>query len=121
MSLGHSAFSLPHRGARPLPHRLARPIAVLALLVTTAPAPAGAPGFELTYTPEARPGPVSARVYVMLGPARRVPGRREPRFGPDWFRPQPVFAVDAKGWKAGEPLRVGADAVGYPGPVGDLE
>jgi S-formylglutathione hydrolase FrmB len=75
----------------------------------------------VTYTPEVRPGPVSARVYVMLGPARRAPDQREPRFGPEWFRPQPFFAVDAKSWRPGEPLRVGAAAAGYPGPLGDLE
>lgn len=75
-------------------------------------------GFEVTYGPELQAGPISARVYVMLGPTSSA---RDPRFGPDWFRPQPFFAVDAKDWKAGEPLKVGADAVGYPGPLKDLK
>ena len=32
--------------------------------------------------------PVSARVYVLLGQGQLA---TEPRFGPDWFRPQPFF------------------------------
>jgi S-formylglutathione hydrolase FrmB len=97
-----------------------------AALADDPPAPArlAAPTFEVTYTPEVRPGPVSARVYVMLGPVRTVdlPGaRREPRFGPNWFRPQPFFAVEARDWKPGEPLKVGADAVGFHGPLDALE
>src|SRR5215211_7191731 len=64
--------------------------------------------FEITYEAGFRPGPISARVYVMLGPAEG--GRGEPRKGPDWFHPQPFFAVEARDWKAGETLRVGPDA-----------
>jgi pimeloyl-ACP methyl ester carboxylesterase len=79
------------------------------------------PSFEITYTPEFRPGPISARVYVMLGQGQAATGRAEPRFGPNWFRPQPFFAVDAQGWKPGEPLRVGPDAAGFPGPLATLE
>ena len=87
-------------------------------LCTTAPALAAGPAaFTVTYDAAATPGPITARVYVMLGPAQGA----EPRFGPNWFRPQPFFAVDAKDWKAGEPLKVGADAVGYPGPIAALE
>src|SRR5918998_6870403 len=74
--------------------------------------------FEVTYDAGVRPGPISARVYVMLGPAQG--GRGEPRKGPDWFRPQPFFAVEAVDWKAGEPLRVGRDAIGFPGPLESL-
>src|SRR4051812_28859124 len=54
--------------------------------------------FEVTYDAGVRPGPISARVYVMLGPPQG--GRGEPRKGPDWFRPQPFFAVEAKDWMA---------------------
>jgi hypothetical protein len=53
----------------------------------------------------------------MLGPAD---GDAEPRKGPDWFRPRPFFAVEARDWEPGEPLRLGADAVGFPGPIADL-
>jgi hypothetical protein len=59
----------------------------------------------------------------MLGPAKGQPvgPRSEPRFGPDWFRPQPFFAVEAKDWKSGEPLSVGPEAIGYPGKLDALE
>ena len=80
--------------------------------------------FEVRYTPKVRPGPVSARVYVMLGPAGKPltgKARPDPRIGPDWFRPQPIFAVEAKGWAPGEPLRVGDDAVGFPAAPSALE
>jgi len=93
--------------------------ALLAAAATTA--LAAAPEFEVTYAPSVRSGPISARVYVMLGPAKGLLAKKDPRFGPDWFRPQPFFAVDAKDWKPGEPLRFGADAAGFPGPLADLE
>src|SRR5690606_17269454 len=53
------------------------------------------PAFEVTYAPEVAAGPISGRVYVMLGP---VGATSEPRFGPDWFDPQPFFAVEVEGW-----------------------
>lgn len=69
------------------------------------------PAFEVTYSEVISRGPVSGRVYVFLGPDR---SSAEPRLGPDWFRPKPFFAVDAAGWKAGEPLRVDSKAAGFP-------
>ena len=75
-----------------------------------------APEFEVRFTSGVHDGPISARVYVMLGPAKAEPGRRsEPRFGPDWFHPRPFFAVDARDWKPGEPLELGDSAAGFPG------
>jgi hypothetical protein len=52
----------------------------------------------------------------MLGP---VDGD-EPRKGPDWFRPEPFFAVDARNWKPGESLRLGASVAGFPGALATL-
>ena len=78
---------------------------------------AESPEFEVVFDAKVHPGPITGRVYVMLD----VPsGPREPRFGPDWFAPQPFFAVDAKDWKAGEPLKFGKDAIGFPGPLKTL-
>jgi hypothetical protein len=74
--------------------------------------------FEVTCAAQVHPRPITARVYVMLAPAL---GLGEPRFGPNWFRPQPFFAVEAKSWRRGEALEVGADAVGFPGPIAALE
>lgn len=86
-------------------------------------AAAGPAEFEVTYAPNVHPGPLTARVYVMLGPGRPLLGRtpKEPRFGPDWFHPEPFFAVEAKDWKPGEPLRLGAGVSGFPGPIRDLK
>jgi S-formylglutathione hydrolase FrmB len=87
------------------------------------PAPAPTEGertplaFEVTYPAELARGPITAWVYVMLGPAV---GAGEPRKGPDWFRPQPFFAVEARDWKPGVPLRFGANAIGFPGPLAAL-
>jgi hypothetical protein len=80
---------------------------------------AAPPAFEVTYAPAVSPGPVDARLYVMLGTGSGT-GRGEPRFGPDWFRPRPFFAVEARGWQPGMPLLVGADADGFPAPLKDL-
>jgi hypothetical protein len=74
------------------------------------PDPTG-PGFEVAYVPAISRTPVSGRVYVFLGPDR---SSAEPRLGPDWFRPQPFFAVDVTNWKPGDPLRIDAKAVGFP-------
>jgi len=104
------------------PDRLPLVAAALTFLAWMGAAPADRRplAFEITYEAGVRPGPISARVYVMLGPAQE--GRGEPRKWPDsfWFRPRPFFAVEAEGWKAGEPLRVGPDAVGFPGPLESL-
>ena len=102
----------------PRPLVLLAPSLLLAAFMTTPSIAAEPPSFEVSYDAKVSPGPVSARVYVMLGPAV---GSREPRTGPDWFRPQPFYAVEAKNWKPGEPLVVGKDAIGFPAPLASLE
>jgi S-formylglutathione hydrolase FrmB len=62
--------------------------------------------FDRTITPE----PFTGRLYVLLTSSRD----REPRLGINWFKPEPFFAVDVKGWRPGAPARVAADALGYP-------
>jgi hypothetical protein len=69
------------------------------------------PAFVITYAEAISKTPVSGRVYVFLGPDRSW---AEPRLGPNWFRPQPFFAVDVAGWKPGEPLRIDSKAAGFP-------
>ncbi len=75
-------------------------------------------------------GPLAFRVHL---PASAFPGKEkvsavvylsrkggEPRFGPDWFDPQPCYAARFSA-KAGDVLTVeDADAVGYPGHLSDL-
>ena len=47
--------------------------------------------FEVTYAAALRSEPIKGRVYVFLEPDG---SGAEPRSGPNWFRPQPFFAVD---------------------------
>ena len=75
-------------------------------------------GFEVAYPSVLGTEPISARVYVMLG---RGNSQLEPRFGPDWFRPQPFFARDVKGWKPTQTVRIDSAATGFPGPLDSLE
>jgi hypothetical protein len=101
------------------PHRTIPGLAAVAMFALPAASAGREPlAFEVSYTPEVRPGPISARVYVMLGPEG---AKAEPRYGPDWFHPQPFFAVEARDWKPGEPIRVGPGAVGFPGPLDGLK
>jgi len=75
-------------------------------------------GFEVACPTVLGARPITARVYVFLG---RGGSRLEPRFGPDWFRPQPFFARDVKGWKPTQTVRIDSAATGYPGPLDSLE
>lgn len=74
--------------------------------------------FEVSYVPEAHAGPFTGSVYVMLGPAG---GGGQPRFGPNWFNPQPFFRVEAREWRPGEPLRFDDTAIAFPGPLSGLK
>jgi pimeloyl-ACP methyl ester carboxylesterase len=72
--------------------------------------------FHVTFDKMVSAEPFSGRVYVFLG-------KNEPKAlpsGPSWFKPEPFFAVDVKDWKPGESLTVGAEALGYPGPLSKL-
>src|SRR5690242_19740619 len=105
-----------------IPRRIPRQIAsaaVIALAVITARANAQEPfAFDVRYAKEVAPGPLSARVYVIL--ARDTGRGGEPRTRPLEFNPDPIFAIQAKDWKAGEPLHVGREALGYPRPLNGL-
>lgn len=72
--------------------------------------------FHLTFPKTALAEPFTGRVYVLLSrqPLRTLPA------GPNWFKPEPFFAVDIAGWKPDEPLVVGAAALGYPAGLAKL-
>jgi hypothetical protein len=74
--------------------------------------------FEVTCATTLRTEPVNARVYVMLAPEGAA---REPRLGPNWFNPQPFYAVNVGGCKPGESLRIDSGADGFPGPLDELK
>jgi hypothetical protein len=57
----------------------------------------------------------TGRMYVMLST-----GRQEPRFGPNWFRPQPFFAVDVKDLKPGDEVVFDDSALSFPAPLSTL-
>jgi hypothetical protein len=73
--------------------------------------------FRLTFDPGVSREPFTGRVYVLL--SAKDPGDNL-RGSPSWFKPEPMFALDVKGWKPGEPLTVGAGALGYPEPLAKL-
>jgi S-formylglutathione hydrolase FrmB len=74
-------------------------------------AAAAAPTFSVSFTPEVSAEPFTGRLYVMLARMEPDGGRRgetpEPRFGPDWFDPQPFFALDVRALRPGDPALVG--------------
>jgi len=73
--------------------------------------------FEVTVAPAIASEPRKGRVYVLLGPeSSSLP----PRSGPDWFRPQPFFAVNVENWQVGEPLRIDSRSDGFPGSLKEL-
>jgi pimeloyl-ACP methyl ester carboxylesterase len=74
--------------------------------------------FEVTVAPDLLPAPAKGRLYIFLIPGE---SRAEPRFGPNWFRPQPFYAVDVEAWKPGQTLRLDSGAVGYPAPLNETK
>jgi pimeloyl-ACP methyl ester carboxylesterase len=73
--------------------------------------------FEIEYPSTLLNQSISGRVYVLLGPATGPP----PRFGPDWFRPQPFFSREVRDWKQGQVIRIDSTAIGFPGLLSSLE
>jgi S-formylglutathione hydrolase FrmB len=62
------------------------------------------------------PQPLSGRLYVFLS---QRPGG-EPRFGPDWFNPEPFFGLDVEKMQPGTSRRLDDRADGFPGPLSKL-
>ncbi len=58
---------------------------------------------------------LSGRLYIML-----TQGRRPPISGPNWFGPEPFFAMDVTDWSANDPLVVADQAIGMDGPISTL-
>jgi hypothetical protein len=71
--------------------------------------------FRVSFAPAVSTQPFSGRIVVMLST-----GNREPRFGPNWFNPEPMFAVDVKQLAPGQAVTVGAAAIAFPKPLADL-
>src|SRR5258707_216701 len=72
--------------------------------------------FQIIYDAKVTAAPFSGRVYVMLSKRAISDVVR----GVNWFQPEPVFAVDVKGWKPGEALKIDGNALAHPTPLAKL-
>lgn len=73
--------------------------------------------FSVTFPNEKLAEPFTGRVVVFL--AR---GTQQPRFGPNWFRPEPMYARDFVNVAPGEPMVIDdANAIAFPGPMRELQ
>ncbi|HRI45061.1 MAG TPA: alpha/beta hydrolase-fold protein [Fimbriimonadaceae bacterium] len=73
--------------------------------------------FSVTYPKEALDGPFSGRVVVYLSKRSS-----NPRNGPNWFNPEPIYSRVVEGASPGEPIVLDdANTVGFPGRLNDLE
>jgi len=70
----------------------------------------------VTFGRTVAPAQFTGRVYVLLS---QKPLDKPPR-GPSWFKPEPFFARDVKDWRPAQPCVLGADAFGFPAPLGEL-
>ena len=61
-------------------------------------AEAGPLEFHVVFDRAVSTEPFTGRVYVLLSQSEH----EEPPAGPNWFNPEPFFAVDVKDWKPGE-------------------
>ena len=66
--------------------------------------------FTVELAAEAADAPITGRLYVFLSQREG----NEPRFGPDWFSPEPFYGVDVRDFRSGENRRVDDTADGFP-------
>lgn len=59
---------------------------------------------------------LDGRVYVML-----TKGRVPPIGGPNWWKPEPFFALDVEAWKVGTPLLIADQADAMNEPLSSLD
>lgn len=83
--------------------------------------PAAEHQFRVMFHDQIRKESFTGRVYLFF----TKDGRKEPRFGPDWFRPEPFAAIEVSGWKPGETLTIQTAKPGrlltYPEQFSDLD
>ena len=60
--------------------------------------------------------PITGRLYVLL--SKRTRG--EPRFGPDWFQPEPFFGLDVTAFEPGTSRAIDDGADAFPGKLSQL-
>ncbi len=96
--------------------RMSAALLALCLAVTARAGEAKPLEFQVTFDRTVSDQPFTGRVFVLLSKNRIS----DLVSGPNWFAPEPMFAVDVKGWKPGEPLTVNGNALGYPYKLADL-
>ncbi|MEE8169948.1 MAG: alpha/beta hydrolase-fold protein [Phycisphaerae bacterium] len=123
-----------HRYAPPLKHAAVCCVVLAAIVPAASPAmppaaraPASAPShegrasavrqFSVTFARDFLDRPYTGRVWVMTARS----SRREPRFGPNWFNPTPMFAVEVVDWAPETPLVLGENALAYPAPISESQ
>ena len=60
--------------------------------------------------------PITGRLYVFLSQT----GRGEPRFGPNWFGPEPFFGLDVAAFQPGASCPIDDRADGFPHKLSEL-
>ena len=91
---------------------LARP----AVSPIAASAPAEPLTFRVTLDQSVAHEPISGRLYLFLS----TQTRGEPRFGPNWFNPEPFFALDVQNLRPGASRTIDDAAHGLPGKLSEL-
>lgn len=79
-------------------------------------APATATKFEVTFPSSVYGAEFTGKCVVYLDQ-----GRGEPRFGPNWFNPQPMYSKDFEKIGPGEAMTIDASAVGFPASLNQLK
>jgi S-formylglutathione hydrolase FrmB len=72
--------------------------------------------FQVTFDRAVSDKPFTGRVFVLLSKNTVT----DLIAGVSWFAPEPMFAVDVKDWKPGEPLAVTDKALAYPLKLSEL-
>jgi hypothetical protein len=72
--------------------------------------------FEVQLAPGASDTAINGRLFVFL--SQRSKG--EPRFGPNWFSPEPFFAAEVERFEPGQTRRIDETADGFPDKLAKL-
>jgi hypothetical protein len=107
------------RSASPIERRLiaaCRMAAAAVVFLALVAAASAAVKFDVTLDPAAASRPASGRLFVFL--SQRPTG--EPRDGPDWFHPEPFFAIDVSNFQPGTIRRITDSADGFPDRLSKL-
>ena len=114
-ALRHTERACSFRCMRPL-------IALFALLALAAQAAAKDPVYaEITLEKQAAISaagdrPLTGRIFLFFSQAKTG----EPRFGPNWFKPEPFFRIDVENLQPGDVRRIDDSAAGFPEPLSKL-